>query len=265
MIVTRKGTEFGLRPRALGGSERVRPLFSVCKKSESNAAASTCACFSPLNCACLKLLKKSIDSQLEICKLDSTMNPIIKTNSLQTYTMLLYRKAIHPEFFAIDSRKRIENGGIEAEAWIFRGGHSIRFQQDKLCLCEVVTDQPHVLPERGLSNNVPCAGEHDHEESLSETLKFMSTVQTETLAEHLYLGTYKEMQAHARENESLVCDWVDPVTHKSNLSVIDLQRYRSEIHVQSWHLRSDCGLVLRTQSMFQLIETPTKTENRKTK
>lgn len=193
------------------------------------------------------------------------MNPIAKTNSLQSYTMLLYRKAIHPEFFAIESRKRIENGGIEAEAWIFHGGHSIRFQQDKLCLCEVVTDKPHVLPERGLSNNVQCAGEHDHEETLSESLQFMTTVQTETLAEHLYLGTYKEMLAHARDNESLVCDWVDPVTSKTNLSVVDLQRYRSEIHVQSWHLRSDCGLVLRTQSMFQLTENAVKADGRKTK
>ena len=265
MIVTRKGTEFGLRPRALGGSARVRPLFCCICRNENNAGTSTCASFSEEIHHLENYAKKSIDSALKIVKIASTMNPIIKTNSLQSYTMLLYRKAIHPEFFVIESRKGIENGGLEAEAWIFRGGHALRFQQDKLCLCEVVTDQPHVLPERGLSNNVPCAGEHDHEESLSETLKFMTTVQTETLADHLYLGTYKEMQAHARENESLVCDWVDPVTHKANLSVIDLQRYRSEIHVQSWHLRSDCGLVLRTQSMFQLIETPTKTENRKTK
>ena len=265
MIVTRKGTEYGLRPRALGGSARVRPLYLRAPKDAKQGCCKHLCSFQSKKLHLINITKKSIDSQLEICKLDPTMNPIIKTNSLQSYTILLYRKAIHPEFFAIESRKRIENGGIEAEAWIFRGGHSIRFQQDKLCLCEVVTDQPHVLPERGLSNNVPCAGEHDHEESLSETLKFMTTVQTETLAEHLYLGTYKEMQAHARENESLVCDWVDPVTHKANLSVIDLQRYRSEIHVQSWHLRSDCGLVLRTQSMFQLIETPTKTENRKSK
>lgn len=179
------------------------------------------------------------------------MNPILKSNSLQSYTMLLYRKAIHPEFFAIESRMRLENAGIEAEAWIFRGGHCIRFQQDKVCICEIVTDHPQNLPERGLSTNVPCAGEHDHEERISETLSYMTTVQTETLAEHLYIGTYKEMLTHARVNESLVCDWTDPTTGKANLAVVDIQRNRSAIHVQSWHLRSDCGMVLRTQSMFQ--------------
>ncbi len=193
------------------------------------------------------------------------MNPIAKTNSLQSYTMLIYRKALHPEFFAIEGRARIENAGLDAEAWIFQGGHSVRFQQDKVCLCEVVTDHPHTLPERGLSTNVPCAGEHEHEESVSDSLTFMTTVQTETLAEHLYLGTYKEMLAHGRDNESLMTSWTDPVTNKPNLSVVDLQRFRTEIHVQSWHLRSDCGLVLRTQSMFQLEVPATKSDTRKSK
>lgn len=188
-----------------------------------------------------------------------------KTNSLQSYTMLLYRKALHPEFFGIEGRKRIENLGLEAEAWIFKGGHSIRFQQDRLCLCEVVTDLPHSLPERGLCTNVACAGEHDHEEEVSDKLSFMTTVQTETLAEHLYLGTYKEMLVHGRENESLVVSWNDESTGKPNLSLVDLQRYRTEIHTQSWHLRSDCGLVLRTQSMFQLVDAPAKVDSRKGK
>ena len=186
------------------------------------------------------------------------MNPIAKTNSIQSYTMLLYRKAIHPEFFAIESRQRIEHAGLEAEAWIFKGGHAIRFQQDKVCICEVVTDHPQALPERGLSTNLVCAGEHDHEESVTEVLTFMTTIQTETLAEHLYLGTYKEMLAHGRENGSLVVDWIDPGTGKANLSVVDLQQNRNAIHAQSWHLRSDCGMVLRTQSMFQSTEVAPK-------
>lgn len=37
----------------------------------------------------------------------------------------------------------------------------------------------------------------------------MTTIQTETLSEHLYLGTYKEMVAHARESDSVVTVWTD--------------------------------------------------------
>jgi hypothetical protein len=41
---------------------------------------------------------------------------------------------------------------------------------------------------------------------------------------------------------------------KNNMSLIDYQKYREEVHVQAYHLRSDCGLVLRTQSIFQITE-----------
>jgi hypothetical protein len=186
-----------------------------------------------------------------------------KSNSLQSYSLLVYRKAIHPDFFAIEGRQRLENGAVEAEAWICKGGHSIRYQCGESCVVEVIADQPQGLPERGLTTNIICAGEHDHEESVSETLQFMTRVQTETLAEHLYLGTYKEMLAHGRDNGSLTVMWNDPTTQKPNLSIVDLQRFRSEIHAQSWHLRSDCGLVLRTQSMFQLNESSPKPDARK--
>ncbi|MSR28056.1 MAG: hypothetical protein EXS03_00570 [Phycisphaerales bacterium] len=188
-----------------------------------------------------------------------------KSNSLQSYTLLVYRKAVHPEFFAIEGRRRIENGALEAEAWVCKGGHASRYQMGDTCVVEVVTEQPQGLPERGLTTNMICAGEHDHEETISESLSYMTTVQTETLAEHLYLGTYKEMLVHGRENESLMVAWNDPTTNKPNLSIVDLQRYRSEIHAQSWHLRSDCGLVLRTQSMFQLADEPGRPDGPKTR
>ena len=39
-----------------------------------------------------------------------------KSNSLQSYTLLVYRKAVHPEFFTVEGRRRLENGPLEAEA-----------------------------------------------------------------------------------------------------------------------------------------------------
>ncbi len=186
-----------------------------------------------------------------------------KSNSLQSYTLLVYRKAVHPEFFTVEGRRRLENGPLEAEAWLTKGGHAVRFQLADTCVVEVITDQPQGLPERGLTTNLICAGEHDHQETVADALTFMTTVQTETLAEHLYLGTYKEMLVHGRENESLMVAWNDPGSQKPNLSIVDVQRYKSEISTQSWHLRADCGLVLRTQSMFQLIEEPKRTDVRR--
>ena len=232
------------------------------------------------------------------------MNTATRTSSLQAYTMLLHRKAVHPEFFGIESRRQLVHGEVDVEAWIFRGGHAVRFQHATVasassskptsaagtaarsvrasagstatghamggassasqarstvgtpdpattCICEVVTEQPDPLLDASLLASFPCAGERDHEERLSDAALYMTTIQTETLSEHLYVGTYKEMMQHVRESNSLFVAWTDEAG-RPNLSLLDLQRYRNEVHLQAYHLRSDCGLVLRTQSMFQV-------------
>lgn len=180
-----------------------------------------------------------------------------RVTSLQTYHMLVFRRALHPEFFGIEGRSRVRHEDYEAENWIFRGGHSVRIQHNGLCVVEVVLEQVDQIPDRGLVATLPCAGERDHEEKFGDSLVYMTTMQTETLSDHLYMGTYKEMLQHARETDSLVSMWTDEIG-KPNLSVLDVQSSRSEMHIQGYHLRSDCGLVLRTQSMFQLTGADAK-------
>jgi hypothetical protein len=175
-----------------------------------------------------------------------------KASSLQNYHMLAFRKALHPEFFGIEGRQRVQHGDYETEAWIFRGGHSLRFTLNGFCMSEIVVEHIDQIPDRGLIAALPCAGERDFEEKVADNLVYMTTMQTETLSDHLYLGTYKEMMQHARENDSLFAAWTD-AAGKPNLSLIDVQHFRSEVHVQGYHLRSDCGLVLRTQSMIQVV------------
>jgi hypothetical protein len=180
-----------------------------------------------------------------------------KVTSLQAYNMLLYRNALHPEFFGIEGRRCIEHGDYEFEAWIFRGGHSLRFQHDGLCLTEIVTDQVEHLPERGLIATFPCAGEKDHDTTFGEQLVYMTSMQTETLSDHLYLGTYNEMLEHGRDFDGVMSMWIQDGSTKPNLSLIDTQRFADQVHVQSYHLRSDCGLVLRTQTIFQVKQEST--------
>ena len=174
-----------------------------------------------------------------------------KTSSIQAYTMLLYRNALHPEFFEIEARQTIRHGDYDFESWVFRGGHAARFEHAGRCIAEVVTDQVEGMPRRGLANSLPCAGERDHSENLAEDIGFMTSMQTETLSEHLYISTYNELIEHADSQDAVITTWTD-ADGKQNLSMVDLQRYNTEVHVQGYHLRSDCGLVLRTQSIMQI-------------
>ncbi len=175
-----------------------------------------------------------------------------KVSSLQSYNMLLYRNAVHPEFFGIDGRRRIEHGEYEFEAWIFRGGHALRFEHDSQCMTEVISDQLELLPERGQTAVFPCAGEKDHESTMGDNVVYVTSMQTEVLTDHLYLGTYNEMLEHGREIDGLMSVWTEDLAGKPSLSLLDMQRFAEEVHVQSYHLRTDCGLVLRSQSIFKI-------------
>jgi hypothetical protein len=176
-----------------------------------------------------------------------------RTTSLQSYNMILYRNAIHPEFFPISGRRRISHGEYEFESWIFKGGHVLRFEFDGVCVTEVVTDLMDKLPDRGLVATLPCAGEKDHDTDFGDHITFMTSMQTETLSDHLYLGTYNELLEHGRMSEGLMAIWNDELG-RHNLSLVDMQRFSDQVHVQGYHCRSDCGLVLRTQSIFQMKE-----------
>jgi hypothetical protein len=173
-----------------------------------------------------------------------------QATELQAYHMLLYRGPVHPEFFNITVRRETSHADFEFEAWAFRGGHVLRFEHATTTLCEVVTSDAAALPERGLVTNMPCSGERDYEEVFGERITFVTSIQTESLSEHLFLGTHREMLEHGQDPACLMTNWTDAGSHPS-LSLIEFQRYNDQVHVQSYHLRGDSLTVLRTQSILQ--------------
>ena len=171
-------------------------------------------------------------------------------SGLQPYSMLLYRGPIHPEFFSIAGRRQTTHPDFDFETWVFPGGHVIRFEHATTTLCEVVTDDVTDLPDRGLVTTMPCSGERDFEEIFGDRITFVTSIQTETLSDHLYLSTYQEMLEHGEDPACLMTTWQTDNNHPS-LSLVEFQRYSDQVHVQAYHLRGDGLMVLRTQSILQ--------------
>ena len=173
-----------------------------------------------------------------------------KSTSLHAYRLILYRRALHPELFRIKGRRTIEHAGYDFEAWVMPGSHLMRFQDRGQCVTELITDLEESIPERGMVAALPCAGERDHEEDFGDALKFVSTVQTEQLPESLYKATYDELLEFGRETNALIHEWIDEDGGRC-ASILDIQRYRNEVHAQCYHLNAQGGLILRTQSIFE--------------
>ena len=173
-----------------------------------------------------------------------------RTDRLQSYQVVLYGRALHPELFPLKDRRTIHHDTYEFETWIVPGAHLLRFEFEGLCACELVTDQDDGLPTSGVLSTFLCAGEHDFEHTFeADRVTYMTSVQTETLSENLYLATLDETRALASETGGLCYEWDEPAG--PCMSLLDVQRYADSIHAQGYHLLSSGGLVLRTQTLFQ--------------
>lgn len=177
------------------------------------------------------------------------MNTAAKSNSLQSYQVLLYGRALHPELFQLKGRQVLRNGDYEVESWAMNGSHLLRFEYKTLCCCELITDIDR-SPTQGVVSSYLCAGEHEFEHKFpKDRVNYMSSVQTETLSENLFATEYEELLDLGRKMNALIHRWNDEVG--PCLSVLAMQALNKEAHIQAYHLLANGGLVLRSQSIFE--------------
>lgn len=174
-----------------------------------------------------------------------------KSNSLQSYQVVFYGRALHPDLFPLKARKVVRHPAYELEVWVMPGQHVLRFESGSICVSELLTDQERNLPATGILAAFLCGGERDFEHTLPKgRAVYMTSVQTETLSENIYRATYEEVAEIGRQASAVAHAWRDDAGRCQ--SVIDIQRYTSEIHAQSYHLIANQGLVVRTQTIFEL-------------
>ena len=164
---------------------------------------------------------------------------------------MVYRRALHPELIDLRGRRCHRHDQYEAETWVAPAAHVVRFQVDGQTLAEAVIECGDHLPETGLVHALPCIGEKDYELDRRGQIGYVATVQVESLTDNLYMATYREMSDFGAESNALSHEWQSD-DDRPNLSLLDVQKYKREFHLQSYHLLGSTGLVLRTQSIFEV-------------
>ncbi|MAY74947.1 MAG: hypothetical protein CMJ31_09595 [Phycisphaerae bacterium] len=177
------------------------------------------------------------------------MQSAAQQNSLQAYQIALYNKALHPELFTLRGRRVFGQSPYVLESWALAGGHVLRLEFGSSCFCELVTDR-EAIPTHGVVAAMPCGAERDYEHQFEkERVNYLTTIQSEQLGENLYLATYDEMNDYAQEVEAVTHRWHDE--SGKNMSIIDVQQFSREVHIQTYHLHARGGVVLRTQTIFE--------------
>lgn len=173
------------------------------------------------------------------------------TTRLQSYQTMLLGRIPHPETFELRDSSTLERGAYALSAWVGRGTHALAFRTAQASACEIVTDDAAVIGETSVLDAFLCAGERDAEHTIPNSrITHMTAAQTEQLPEHLYEDTYNEIDELARLERCVSTRWTEP--GGSCLSVVVVQDYAREVHAQAYHLIAPEGLVLRTQTIFEL-------------
>jgi len=176
-----------------------------------------------------------------------------KSALVTSHQVVLYRRPLHPELFPLRARQTLAGGPFEVEFWLTPSGHVLRAQVGRFCLSELLTDQQGNLPAEGAITMLPCAGEREFEHEFGqEQVKYGLAVQTESLSLNLYLSTYDEMVEYAKEVEGLVYTWAGEDGGRC-LSLAEVGIYDNAVHVQSYHLQSVGGVVVRSQTLIEPI------------
>lgn len=183
------------------------------------------------------------------------MSVSARQNPLQTYQLILYGRALHTEPFQAKFRGRqflSKEGVYTVESWIMPGMHAVRFEHNRVCCTEHVTDQDRGIPVGDIITQHLCATEKEYEYVFPrDGVQYLSACQTETLSESLYAEDYEVSLAEGRSQDALIHIYNDDVGRC--LSMVAMQKFANEVHVQSCHMVACAGLVIKTQSIFEVL------------
>jgi hypothetical protein len=170
-------------------------------------------------------------------------------------TLLLYQRSLHPELFKIYGTDRVIRRAYEADVWLVDGGHVIAFTAEKNTLAEVIIAHGEPPPDRNLVQSIPCRGEKYHETTFGGNIRYMISTQEEQLSQTLYDATREEITAYAAKRELMTAEQ-SATTGDGNgfLSVLDIERRSHELLVQSFHLFDETQMVIKTQSILEVIK-----------
>ncbi len=180
----------------------------------------------------------------------SSLAPKPATGFLGNYQVLLYGRALHPEPFQLRARRVIKEAEFEAEGWLMRGSHVLCFRRKHFCASELVTSQHRDLPTAGLVSGFLCNGEHEYDHKFHASCEYYTSVQSEVMNEAMFHATYEELMSFGKDKGALIHSFEDVAGQC--LSMLDFEQTSKSIHIDSYHLLASGGIVLRTQSLFEI-------------
>lgn len=185
---------------------------------------------------------------------EPTMSNRTKQRRSGGLTLMLYQRLLHPELFRIVASETVTRRAYDADVWMVDGGHIVSFTVGRNTLAEVIVSGVDSLNDRGLVQTIPCRGERYHEMTSGTNIRYMISTQEEQLTGTLYDATKQEIVEYAAKRELMQHQTPTNAECGSILSVLDVEKRSHELLVQSFHLFDENNLVIKTQTIFEVVK-----------
>ncbi len=179
------------------------------------------------------------------------LHPTLQAQELHLF---LFDRPLHPELFRHFANYRVAQGEYHADIWVVGLSHVVTVTRGNRTVTELVARDSEMLPTRGVLTRFRLKGERDHERELAEGGMYMVSSQVETMDDALYKSVHTYLRRGAEDRGWLVEyeQWADgglaPFTH------IEHEARDSEFHVYTFHAFPHERTLVKTQSIFELID-----------
>lgn len=172
--------------------------------------------------------------------------------SVSDLCFYLYRRPLHPELFCIHKNRRLQRGRYQANIWIMGLSHAVTVVGSEGCMTELTCAESDLLPANGLASTFRFRGERDHNEAMSDGIRYMMSSQVERLSQNLFEVTHRDLIRHS-ETHGLIAtfdEWAGdgPVP----FTYIEHEAREQELHVYTYHAFPEDLTILKTQSIFEV-------------
>jgi hypothetical protein len=171
---------------------------------------------------------------------------------------MVYQRALHPEWLTTRSFRRVNQAGWEADLRLIDKGHAIMFCCGSVRLAEVLTNVDTVLPEPGLVYQSDIRRERSTRLSQGGVVEYQSCVEVERVDPEIFRYLCEEVTLDVSRNRIF---HRFPSTNRmapAPLAQIHFDVRGRGLSVQTLHTFPDECAILRTQSLFELVQMPAK-------
>jgi hypothetical protein len=163
----------------------------------------------------------------------------------------LYDRPLHPEFFEIVTRERVDRPHYSLTVLVTPTGHVFEWGNGSAHVVEVMTADGLELPEYGRRMTHPFAGERSGRCRLAAGARYQMCLQVERLDPDLFLRVHNELVHLGKKAGVLVGFRAQAEFGPNPLSLVTVDSIRGGVAVQSFHTYPEEWAVVKTQSLVE--------------